>query len=75
VTETARTRPSFGDRYGRLRVLRSVGDGERVLVFCVCQKSFAIAIEELLSGATTSCPRCAPLLPEQRNALREEVTR
>jgi hypothetical protein len=71
MTANERGRPVTGDVFGKLRVLRTIGRGERVLVFCQCQKSFAVAVGALLTG-TAECPRCAPDPPEQREALREQ---
>jgi hypothetical protein len=72
VTENARTRPSCGDRFGRLRVLRTAGNGRRAVCFCVCQRTVTAEIDDLISGAVASCEDCAPLLPERRKAPRDE---
>jgi hypothetical protein len=48
-----------GARFGALTVLRAADHGRQVIVFCRCQRSFAAAIEDLLSGVAR-CPHCSP---------------
>jgi hypothetical protein len=72
MTETARTRPSFNDVFGRLRAMRGVGRGGMLCV-CTCQHTAVVEIADLLSGKVSSCTSCAPLLPEQRKDVREEA--
>jgi len=66
MSEIARSRPTFGDRYGHLRVLRSDGTGARV--FCICQRSFTVATADLIAGVAT-CPRCEELSGQAQSLI------
>jgi hypothetical protein len=72
MTANERTKVTAGDRFGALITLRHAGRGAMLCV-CRCQHSLIVEMEDLLSGAVTSCPHCAPDPPERRKALREEA--
>jgi hypothetical protein len=52
-------RPVAGAVFEKLRVLRTLAHGRRVICFCQCQRTVTAEIGDLLSGAVTSCPRCS----------------
>jgi hypothetical protein len=63
MTANERQKVTAGDRFGALTVLRAADHGRQVIVFCQCQRSFAVATEALLAGAVEACPRCSTETP------------
>jgi hypothetical protein len=69
--ETAMT-AIIGQRFGNWEVVGLDAAGRRASCGCVCGSLRVLAVEALMSGASTSCG-CQPLTAPQLKALRQET--
>lgn len=64
-----------GIRYGDLTILYADSTGRRIACRCRCTKMLFVNIDDLKSGAVTSCGCCRPSLEHRLQQREMSITR